>query len=249
MNPNETPCAQSSRAWFATTRWSVVLAAKQKQDTRSAQALETLCRAYWVPLYAFVRRQGYNPDQAGDLTQGFFTTLLERNWLAGVTRQEGRFRNFLMVAMKHYISNERAKARAIKRGGACHFMHLDIETAETRYRIEPIDRTTPEQTFERQWALALLDQVLNSLKSEYEQKDKASVFVTLKHCLTGQRDQPDYQALARKLETSQGAVRVMVHRLKDRYRSLLREHIAHTVFTHEEIELELQHLRRVLTGS
>jgi len=236
-----------SRRDFVTTRWSVVLAARDSDTKLCAQALEVLCQSYWFPLYAFVRRQGHSPDQAADLTQGFFARLLEKDWLSKITHQEGRFRNFLMVAMKHFISNERAKERAQKRGGGRHILRLDVETAETRLRIEPTDETTPEQVFERQWALTLLDQVLTCLKNEYEQKGRGQVFRVLKQCLTGQRERLDYETLARELEATEGTLRVMVHRLKQRYRQLLREHIAHTVATPEEVDLEMQHLREALS--
>jgi RNA polymerase sigma-70 factor (ECF subfamily) len=227
----------------------VVLAARDCDTGQSAQALEVLCQTYWFPLYAFVRRQGHSPDQAGDLTQGFFMRLLEKDVLSKIIHKQGRFRNFLMVSMKHFISNERAKERAQKRGGGRHILRLDIETAETRYRIEPADKTTPEQVFERQWALTLLDQVLTSLKTEYAKKGKGPVFDLLKHSLMGQRDQLDYGHLAARLSATEGAVRTMVHRLKQRYRQLLREHIAHTVATSEEVDLEMQHLREALSQS
>lgn len=232
-----------------TTHWSVVLAARNSDTQQCAQALEVLCQTYWFPLYAFVRRQGCQADQAADLTQGFFAQLLEKDWLGKINHQEGRFRNFLMVAMKHYISNERAKDRAQKRGGGRPLLSLNMDRAETRYRIEPAHETTPEQVFERQWALTLLDQVLVSLKTEYSQKDKGQVFDLLKHALTGQRDQLDYGQLAEQLSATEGAVRVMVHRLKQRYRQLLREHIAHTVATPEEVDLEMQHLKKALSAS
>lgn len=241
--------SRMTQAWFATTHWSMVLQAKEKTCSGSEQALSSLCRVYWYPLYAFARRQGCSADEAGDLTQGFFAKLLEKDWLAKITHQEGRFRNFLMVSMKHFIANERAKDRAQKRGGGRPLFRLDVETAETRYRIEPAHETTPEQIFERQWAVVLLDQVLTSLKAEYETKGKAQVFLTLKHCLTGQRDKLGYDTLAQELQATPGAVRVMVHRLKERYRMLLREHIAHTVATQEEVDLELMHLKKALTAS
>ena len=231
-----------------TTRWSVVLAARKSDTQQCTQALEVLCESYWFPLYAYVRRQGHSADQAADLTQGFFAQLLEKDWLGKIKHQEGRFRNFLMVAMKNYISNERAKDRAQKRGGGRHLLRLDMEAAETRYRIEPTDETTPEQVFERQWALTLLGQVLASLETEYREKGKGQVFDLLKHSLTGQRDQLEYDKLAEQLGATEGAVRVMVHRLKQRYRQLLREHIAHTVATPEEVDLEMLHLRKALAG-
>jgi len=240
---------QTSQAWFATTRWSVVLTAKDKESSQCRQALDGLCRTYWYPLYAFVRRQGCSADQAADFTQGFFAKCLEKDWLDAVDQSKGRFRSFLLAAIKHYVSNERARQRAKKRGGGKHIFSLDIETAETRYKVEPEVATTPEQLFERQWALALLDTVLKDLRQQYKDQGKVEMFDWLKPCLIGQTSSLPYSELALKLECTEGTVRVMVHRLKKRYRELLRQHIAHTVATPEDVEAEMQHLRAVLSGS
>lgn len=239
--------SETSQAWFATTRWSVVLAAQDKASSDSQQALEKLCRTYWYPLYAFVRRQGYSADQAGDFTQGFFVRCLEKDWLAGVSESKGRFRYFLLASMKHFLSNERAKQRAQKRGGDRHIFSLDVQSAETRYTLEPEDNTTPEQLYERQWAMTLLESVLTDLEQQYSKEGKAAQFHVLKSCLLGQSDRLPYQALSVQLGCKEGAARVMVHRLKNRYRDLLRKHIAHTVDAPEEMEAELHHLKDVLS--
>lgn len=214
----------------------------------SATALEGLCQTYWYPLYAFVRRQGCQPDEAADLTQGFFARLLEKDWLADVDQQKGRFRNFLMASIKHYLSNERAKARAQKRGGGCRIISMDIETAETRLRLEPVETTTPEKLFERQWALTLLEEVLATLRQEYLQQDKGSIFDAIKGCLTGPRDQQPYATMAQQLDCTEGHVRVLVHRLRQRYRQLLRAAVAGTVTSSDEVDAEMEHLRQILTG-
>ena len=240
-------CGETSQAWFATTRWSVVLAAQNKQSTHSREALEKLCHTYWYPLYAFARRQGYSVDEAGDFTQGFFARCLEKDWLAGVSQNKGRFRHFLLASMKHFLSNERAKQQAKKRGGDRRVFSLDVQTAETRYTLEPQDNTTPEQLFERRWALALLEEVLRDLEQQYIKEGKAKQFNVLKPCLLGQSDRQPYHELSARLDCTEGATRVMVHRLKNRYRDLLREHIAHTIDAPEDLDAELQHLKNVLS--
>jgi RNA polymerase sigma factor (sigma-70 family) len=249
MTRSHSNAGKTSQAWFATTRWSVVLTAQDKQSSRCRQAMDGLCRTYWYPLYAFVRRQGCTADEAADFTQGFFARCLEKDWLDSVDQSKGRFRNFLLASINHYVSNERARQRAKKRGGGKRIFSLDIETAETRYRIEPETTTTPEQLFERQWALALLDTVLKDLQQKYTDEGKAAAFDFLKPCLIGQTTSLPCSELAQKLQCTEGAVRVMIHRLKKRYRDLLRQHIAHTVATPEDVEAEMQHLRTILSGS
>lgn len=215
----------------------------------SGQALEGLCQTYWYPLYAFVRHQGCSPDEAADLTQGFFARLLEKDWLSDVDQQRGRFRNFLMASIKHFLSNERAKERAKKRGGDCRIVSMDIETAETRLRLEPVDTTTPDQLFERHWALTLLEEVLATLQREYARQGKEDVFVAIKGCLTGPRDKQPYGVIAQQIDCTEGHVRVLVHRLRQRYRQLLRDAVAGTVSDETEIDAEMEHLKRVLTRS
>jgi len=231
---------------FVTTRWSVVLMAGHSDTAHAQAALEKLCRAYWYPLYAYVRRRGQSPEDAKDLTQEFFARLLERNWIGRADQQRGRFRSFLLSAMNHFLADEWDKARAQKRGGGQIPVPLQFDTAETRYGYEPVDNTTPEQNFERRWALTLLDTVLQRLHSEYEQEGRAEFFAALHPCLVGDRANQPYADLAVKLGISEGAVKSAVHRLRQRYRHLLRDEIAQTVAEPGEVDEELHHLFAVL---
>ena len=233
---------------FVTTHWSVVLAATRSDTTRAQAALARLCQAYWYPLYAYVRRRGYEAHDAQDLTQEFFTRLLEQNWLAQADRERGRFRTFLLAALSHFLANEWDKARAKKRGGAVQIVPLQLDSAETRYGQEPADPVTPEQCFERRWALALLDEVLNRLREEHMAAGTAEMFDALKPCLVGDRQAQPYAALAAQLGVTEGAVKVAVHRLRQRYRQLLRKEIANTVAMPEEVNDEMHHLFAVLAG-
>jgi RNA polymerase sigma factor (sigma-70 family) len=231
---------------FVTTHWSLVLAARRSDSTRAQAALASLCRTYWYPLYAYVRRRGYGAHDAQDLTQEFFARLLAQGWLGQADRERGRFRTFLLSAMSHFLANEWDKARAQKRGGAVLLVPLQLDEAETRYGHEPADPFTPEQAYERRWALALLDEVLNRLQQECAADGKAQLFERLKPCLVGERENQPYQALAAQLGLSEGAVKVAVLRLRRRYRQLLRDEIANTVATKGEIEEEMHHLFAVL---
>jgi len=231
-----------------TTHWSVVLAATRSDTTQAQTALARLCQCYWYPLYAYVRRRGYNPHDAQDLTQEFFARLLARKWLAQADRERGRFRTFLLSALGHFLANEWDKARAQKRGGAVEIVPLQLDSAETRYGHEPADPVTPEQGYERQWALALLEEVLNRLNQEHEGEGQADLFAALKPCLVGDRQTQPYATLAAKLGMTEGAIKVAVHRLRQRYRQLLREEIAHTVASTGEIEDEMRHLFTVLAN-
>jgi len=235
-----------SDAWFATTRWTVVLSAGDPDSPQAATALEALCRAYWYPLYAYVRRRGHSPPDAQDLTQEFFAQLLEHHWVAHADRHKGRFRSFLLTAMKRFLANEWDKLKTVKRGGRAQRVPLALDAAETRYLQEPADRSTPEQVFEKRWALALLESVLGRLREEYVRDGKAVLFDTLKPCLLGRRESQPYATVAAELEMTEGAVKVAVCRLRERYRDRLREEIAHTVASPAEVEEELRHLFRVL---
>jgi RNA polymerase sigma-70 factor (ECF subfamily) len=233
---------------FVTTHWSVVLAARRSDTTRAQTALARLCKAYWYPLYAYVRRRGHEAHDAQDLTQEFFARLLEQNWLAQADRERGRFRTFLLAALSHFLANEWDKARAKKRGGAVQIVPLQLDSAEMRYGQEPADPVTPEQCFERRWALALLDEVLNRLREEHMAAGTAEMFDALKPCLVGDRQAQPYAALATQLGVTEGAVKVAVHRLRQRYRQLLRKEIANTVAMPEEVNDEMHHLFAVLAG-
>lgn len=246
MMRKENQQQRPTQARFATTHWSVVLAAGDQASSHSPEALQILCETYWFPLYAFVRKQGIQPAEALDLTQGFFARLLEKQWLAAVDPARGRFRSFLMASIKHFISNEWARARAKKRGGGRYRISLDGERAETRYRLEPVDDRSPEQVFERQWALTVLEQVAIELRRDYATRGKSSQFDALKSHLNLGSKQQSYAQLAERLNTSEGAARVMVHRLKEQYRSIMRRQIAQTVASAEEIESEIRHLFQAL---
>jgi RNA polymerase sigma-70 factor (ECF subfamily) len=232
---------------FVTTRWSLVLSAGNQKSPQSAAALEKLCRAYWYPLYAFVRRRGQSPEDARDLTQEFFARLLERNWIGRAEERKGRFRSFLLSAMNHFLADEWDRARAQKRGGGATPVPLQFDTAETRYGHEPADNVTPEQSYERQWALTLLDEVLQRLRAEYAQDGRAEFFTALHPCLVGDRTAQPYAELAVKIGISEGTVKSAVHRLRQRYRELLRDEIAQTVATPGEVDDELRHLFAVLS--
>lgn len=233
---------------FATTQWSVVLTAAQADTTRSQAALEKLCRTYWYPLYAYVRRRGKSAEDAQDLTQAFFARLLERNWVGHADRTRGRFRTFLLTAMSRFLSDEWDRARAQKRGGGLAQVPLQLDTAETRYGLEPADTGTPEQSYERRWALTLLETVLHRLQAEFDREGRGALFAELSICLTGTGDSHPYAELAARLNLSEGAVKVAVHRLRKRYRVLLRAEIAQTMTESEDVEDELRHLFSVLSG-
>ncbi len=213
-----------------------------------SEALEKLCRTYWYPLYAYVRRRGYSATDAQDLTQEFFARLLERNWLRRAEQQRGKFRSFLLSAMNHFLCDEWDKARAQKRGGGAAPIPLQVDTAETRYGHEPADYATPEQIYERRWALALLEEVLRRLRVEHEERGRTELFALLHPCLVGSRAAQPYAELANKLGLTEGAVKAAVHRLRQRYRELLLEEIAQTVAQPGEVDEELRHLFNVVAS-
>lgn len=233
------------QAIFATTHWSVVKAAEGGDHPNAQAALERLCQTYWFPLYAYVRRRGHSPHDAQDLTQEFFARLLKHHWLAKADRSRGLFRTFLLMTIKRFLANEWDKIKAQKRGGAAHTIPLVLDSAEIRYAGELANTITPELEFERQWALTLLDKVLNQLREEYEQQGKGTLFEVLKPCLVGPSEMQPYTTLAAQVGLSEGAIKVAVHRLRHRYRERLKEEIAGTVTTPEEVEAELKHLFRI----
>ncbi|MGD0259404.1 MAG: sigma-70 family RNA polymerase sigma factor [Verrucomicrobiota bacterium] len=244
-----TPSSEASegRPAFVTTHWSVVLTAGRSDTTRARAALEQLCRNYWHPLYAYVRRAGHSREEAQDLTQEFFARLLAQNTVARADPARGRFRSFLLVSLKHFLANEWEKAHARKRGGGAPLIPLDFDTAETRW-VQPVaPGDTPDRAFDRQWALALLEVVLGRVRKEYADSGRDELFVGLKDTLTGGRSEIPYRELAARLGLSEGAVKVAAHRLRQQYRERLREEIASTVAGPEEVEEELKLLFAALS--
>jgi RNA polymerase sigma-70 factor (ECF subfamily) len=234
---------------FAATHWTMVLTARHGESPQATRALEELCQAYWYPLYAYVRRRGYDSHEAEDLTQEFFARLLAKNYLADVDREKGKFRSFLLASLKHFLANEWDRAQAKKRGGSHPHISLDVRAAETRYRSEPADELTADKVLDRQWAIALLDLVLARLGAEYAADGKLEVFEQLKNTLTGATDSIPYATMANKLGTTENAIKVAAHRLRQRYRKLLREEIAHTVASPAEIDEEIRHLFAAFSDS
>lgn len=237
----------SGRAVFATTHWSAVLMARLNDTTRAQEAMSRLCSMYWYPLYAYVRRRGHSPADAQDLTQEFFARLLDKQKLAEITREKGKFRSFLLTALKHFLADEWRKARRQKRGGG-HVVSLDAQTAETRYALEPVDAQTPGRVFEQNWAVTVLDTVFDQLRREYESSGKGELFAELKFSLTGDRATIPYAELSARLRIPANTVKTCVYRLRQRYRELLRLEVANTVATPDEVEEELRSLFRALAS-
>ncbi len=245
-NTAHEPCATEA-GLFTTTHWSVVLTAGQAESPRAQEALSKLCQTYWYPLYAYVRRQGHNPHDAQDLTQEFFARLLQSHYFAAADPRRGRFRSFLLGTLKHFLAHEWQKGQALKRGGGRGLISLDAHTGESRYALEPAENATADKIFERRWALTLLEQVLVRLRQEYEESGKLRLFEALKPALTGDKSSASYAEIGARLGMNEGAVKVTVHRLRQRYGALLREEIAHTVASPAEVEEELRHLLSVLS--
>lgn len=235
-------------AAFGTTHWSVVLGAANTSEQGAHEAMERLCRTYWYPLYAYVRREGYSPEDAEDFTQAFFARFLEKDYLAQVAREKGRFRSFLLVALRHFLSDERDRARAVKRGGGKTILSLDAQEAEGRYLREAAHDLTPEKIFERRWALTLLDRVIARLREEYAAAGKADRFAALKTFLPGELATGTYAEAAARLGLAEGTVKWEMNQLKKRYRELLLAEIAHTVSSPDQIDDEARHLIAVLSG-
>ena len=230
---------------FPTTRWTLVVAAADPQRNEARSALASLCESYWYPLYAYVRRRGYLSDQAQDLTQEFFIRVLEGRYLDRADPEKGRFRAFILTSLKFFLADEGDRARAQKRGGGA-TLPLEFPMGEERYQREPAHDETPERIFERRWALSVLDRVVERLRNEFVQHGRPEHFERLKGFLLGQSDAP-YAALAREMHTSEGALKVAIHRLRKRYRELFRQEIADTVVDPAEVEPEIRYLAAVLT--
>ena len=230
---------------FVTTRWSVVLAAQDKSSPDSVAALETLCRAYWYPLYAIVRGSGRSPHDAQDLTQEFFARLLAQDWLRVVLPEKGRFRTFLLVTMKRFLTNEWHRDMAQKRGGGNLPLSLDAVTAEHRFATEP--PLAPDELYERRWAMTLLDESLERLQQEFTRTAREAEFVCLKEWLTAERGSIPYGQIATVLGTTEGAARVAVHRMRKQFRLFFRQTIAETVDAAGDVDAEMRHLVGVLS--
>jgi RNA polymerase sigma factor (sigma-70 family) len=234
--------ASTSASRFAATRWSMVLAAGHwPVGTAARRAMDALARIYWFPLYAYLRRRGSAPTQAEDLVQDFFARLLEKDALAAVDRSKGRFRSFLLASLKNFLANEWDKAHAAKRGGGRRLLSLDAVDAEARYAAEPADTMTPERVFERRWALAVLEQVLGRLRNDYVSRGQGEIFAALEHVLVG-GEETGYGEIGRRMDMTEAAVKVAAHRLRRRYRDLLREEIAQTVSDAGLVDEEIRQL-------
>lgn len=231
---------------FATTHWSVVMTAGQGDSAPAQRALETLCRAYWYPIYVYVRRKGYGADDAQDLTQEFFAQLIRNEHLRRADREKGKFRTFLLSTLDYFLAREWSRAHRQKRGGQFIFISLDQQTPEERYRLEPRDNDCPEKKFLREWALTVLKQTMDALERDCEINGKGALFREVRHLLSGERDGGVYGEIGRRLGISEGAIRVAVHRLRRRYGELLRSEIGQTVSDAEEIDEEMRYLLAAL---
>jgi RNA polymerase sigma-70 factor (ECF subfamily) len=240
--------ASRGAAQFATTHWSVVLEAGHGSSVAAQTALEELCQAYWYPLYVYVRRRGYGVEDAQDLTQEFFALLLRKGHFALPNPARGKFRSFLLRALQHFLVNNWNRSHTVKRGGEYTFLSWDQQEAERRYLAEHVSVLTPEQLFERRWALTLLERVLTNLREECRASGRVERFEALKDSLWGEKTNVSYADLGQRWGTTEGAVKGAAHRLRHRYRELLEMEIAHTVATHEEVEQELRDLITAVSG-
>jgi RNA polymerase sigma factor (sigma-70 family) len=241
------PTARNGAVAFATTHWSVVLDA-QSESPAAQEALEKLCRIYWRPIFSFVQRQGVGPEEAEDLTQGFFAVLLERRSLSNVRKEKGRLRSFLLGALKHFLADERRRAMAIKRGAGQRLIPLEELSVDERIEMEPADPATAERIYERRWASTVLERVLDLLEDEYRAAGNAALFNSLNQLLPDEPGVPSQADIAAELGMTENAVRQAFHRFRQSYQLLLREEIAHTVSTPGDIEDELRHLISAVRG-
>ena len=233
-------------ARVATTQWSQILAARDGSDTEARKALEGLCQTYWQPLYAYVRHQGSNPDEARDLTQGFFAEFLDKDFLSDVDPEKGRFRAFMLASLRHFLSHERDRVEALKRGGGTTTLSLDVEAGEAGYALRPTEAMTPVDVFERRWAMTVLDRAMSRLQEESATSGIGDQFKELKQYLTSAEPQEPYREVGETLGISEGAVATAVHRLRQRYARCLRAEIAETVVNPAEIDDELRHMLAVV---
>ncbi len=237
----------ATEAWFTTTHWNVVLAAGRQKSALAGEAMEVLCRSYWTPVYAFLRRNGKAYADAQDLTQEFFAWLLERDVISAADRERGRFRSFLLGTLRHFLSAERERSMALKRGGGSIVLSWEELSPEQRQCLEPADAGTPEDDFDRRWAVTVLERAMTRLRAEQEATGKAAEFDRLKALLLGDKSDEGQAALAESLGLTAGALRVSLHRLRQRFRETVRSEVAHTVANPAVIDEELRHLAAVLS--
>jgi RNA polymerase sigma-70 factor (ECF subfamily) len=242
MPEQRTAAVQGGSGDFRTTHWSVVLSAGQSDSRLAQAALEDLCQGYWYPIYSFVRRRGFSPEDAEDLTQEFFSRLLANRGLTTVHPAKGRFRSFLLASLKNLLANEWNRARTQKRGGGVPLLSLDAKPAEERFQLEPQENATPETIFERRWAETLLERVLLRVRAEWNQRDKQQRFDTLKVFLSDRRGEVPFAEVAAKLDTTVPALRSVVHKLRELYRRVFLDEIAQTVDDPGEVEDEVRRL-------
>jgi RNA polymerase sigma factor (sigma-70 family) len=236
---------------FHTTRWSLVLVSAQSQAPGSKDAFADLCKLYWYPLYAFIRHRGHSPEDAEDLVQGFFLHLIQHRTLGRVDRSKGKFRSFLLASLQNYLSDEADRARCLKRGGKVEFVHLDLEGAEDRYRLEPVDTLSPEKIYNARWAMALIGEALNRLNREYIAQGKATTFQALRAFLDpiNTKSLPSYEEVAAQLEVSVGALKMLIHRLRRQYTAFVREEISRTVSDSGDVDAEIHQLCEALIAA
>ena len=248
MSQRSSDDRHADRRSFETTRWSLILAAAGRKTTAADDALAALCAAYWYPVYAFIRRRGHDADGAADLTQGFFTVLIEKDYLRSVDPSKGRFRAFLLAACKHFLANEHDRETARKRGGGHRDISIDRRDAEGRYIAEPAHDLTPERLFERRWALSLLDQSLEQLGLEFREAGKEALYERLRHILTGEEGAVSYALVGEALGLTEAAVKKAAQRLRTRYREIIRERVAKTVDEPSLVEDEIRTLFAILAS-
>ena len=238
----------TSAAGFETTHWTVILEARDQREPSAGKALESLCATYWYPLYAFVRRQGASSHEAEDLTQEFFRRFIQRNGLASVRPAAGKFRSFLLVCLKNFLANQRERSQAQRRGGGRPVLTLNSDDAETRYSLEPADLLTPEKIFERRWAFTVIERTIQELNREYAREEKRALFEELQGFLPGGQGVTSRAELAASRGVTVGAIDVAIHRLRHRFGVLLREQVARTVSSEQEVEEEIRYLISILSA-
>jgi RNA polymerase sigma factor (sigma-70 family) len=235
-----------TEAWFTTTHWSVVLAAGEQKSASAGEALEALCRSYWTPVYVYLRRHGQTYADAQDLTQAFFAWLLHHEVIGAADRERGRFRSFLLGTLRHFLSAERERSEALKRGGGSVIVSWEELSPERRHYLEPVDAVTPEDDFDHRWAVTVLERATTRLRAEQEALGKAAEFDRLRALLLGEKNDEGQAALAESLGLTAGALRVSLHRLRQRFREIVRSEVAHTVAHPAVIDEEIRHLAAVL---